>query len=118
MVRRLPRVLPLLAIPAILGCSASADGSLSAIAVRLEAVTPEDQRAALHEDLEVLHRLDGDGALGRAERQALLDLFHSASRDGAVDEDERVLLARLVADLVAGGGSLAGPESPRTMEER
>lgn len=97
-----------------MGCAASTDASLSGIAGRLEAVTPEDQRAALHEDLEAMNRLDREGAIGDAERQALLDLFHSASRDGAVDEDERVLLARLVSDLVAGGGSLG----PKHLEER
>ena len=105
----------MLAIPCagLLACAGSAEGSIGAVAERLEAVTPEDQRAALHADLEALARLDREGALGDAERRALLDLFHSAGRDGLVDDDERVLLARLVADLVAGGGSLAAAAPAR-----
>lgn len=98
------------ALPAALllvsACARGADPGLAELTTQLLAATPEDQRALLSGDLDALAALDRQEKLGDAERQALLDLFRSAARDGVLDEDERALLAALTRDVVVGAGRL------------
>ena len=87
-------------------CTPSADPGLTELREQLLAATPEDRRAALEADLDALAALERDDALGEAERQALLDLFASAARDGSLDGDECALLSALTRDVVVGAGRL------------
>ena len=87
-------------------CGRGADPGLSELGAKLLEATPADQRAALETDLAALQKLHADERLGEPERQALLDLFRSASRDGSLDDDERALLAALTRDVVVGSGRL------------
>lgn len=113
------RLLVLSFLLALTGCGAARDPSLDELATNLRASTPAEQRTALDADLDALARLSRESRLGTAERDAIVDLFRSATRDGTLDEDERSLLVHLVRDVVAAGGSLpvapAAPvEKPRT----
>lgn len=83
------------------------DPSLADLSQKLLDATPPDQRAAIQPDLDRLQALADGEKIGSAERQALLDLYGSAERDGKIDDDERLLLGRLVHDIVAGTGHVA-----------
>jgi len=93
-------------------CGRGVDPGLAELTTQLLAATPEDQREALSADLAALEALDRQEKLGDAERRGLLDLFRSAARNGALDDDERALLTSLTRDLVAGAGRVA--HSPET----
>jgi hypothetical protein len=89
------------------------DPKLTDFATHLEDATPPDQRVAVEADLELLQNLAREQKLGEAERQALLDLYASAARDGVIDDDERILLTRLTRDIVSGGGSVHAENASR-----
>lgn len=113
--RRRP-ILAAAAFAAIAACGPRSDPGLAELSKRLLDATPADQRAALETDLATLAKLDGDDRLGDAERRALLDLFQSAARDGAIDDDERALLAALTRDVVVGSGRLGSRTSTNPPE--
>ena len=107
------RLIPFLAVfAAVAACGRSADPGIADLSKRLLDATPAEQRAALETDLAALAKLDADDRLGDAERRALLDLFQSAARDGALDDDERALLAALTRDVVVGSGRLGSASAP------
>ncbi len=83
------------------GCREPAEADLHELAARLLAATPDEQRAAVAADVEALARLARAGRWKDPERRALLDLLRSAGRDGRIDEDERLLLTRMVRDRIA-----------------
>lgn len=102
----MPRVFAALLVLLAVSCGPARDPSLDEVASSLRATTPADQRTSLDADLDALSRLSRDQKLGRAERDALVNLFRSATKDGSLDEDEHALLVHLLRDLVAGSGSL------------
>ena len=108
------RALLFSALLALAGCGGGTDPGLVELSERLVEATPEDQRTTLDADLAALARLDRDARLGAAEKRALFDLYRSAMRDGALNDDERVLLTRFARDLVAGAGRLKGLRSTDT----
>lgn len=95
-----------LAFVLLAACGDARDPSVDELASTLRAMTPSESRTALDADLDALARLSREDKLGKAEREALIDLFRSSTRDGSLDEDSRLLLVHFVRDIVAGGGSL------------
>ncbi len=87
-------------------CGSRTDVGIEEMSARLVAATPEAERAAVSAELAALAALAKERKLGDVERRALLDLYRSAARDGALDEDERLLLVQFSRDLVAGSGSI------------
>jgi hypothetical protein len=91
----------------VTACGPANDASLDELAATLRSATPADQRTSLESDLDALAALSREKKIGASERQAMVDVFRSVTRDGSIDDDERALLTRLVRDVVSGGGSLA-----------
>src|SRR5262245_3782584 len=95
------------ALCALFACGPSRDPNLDELSQSTLATTPPEARTAIQADLDSLAALSREEKLGKAEHDALVDLFRSVTRDGQLDDDERLLLVRLVRDVVAGGGSVA-----------
>ena len=95
----------MLAALLLAACGGGSDVALTEMSARLVAATPESERATVSSEMNALAELAKNEKLGDVERRALLDLYRSAARDGAIDEDERLLLVQFARELVLKGNT-------------